>query len=250
MPLVLLVQNRQLGLAFPHTTLADIQPVDPREFLPLHGRRVAPAVVLEDHLDVLPTAEVHDEQRVVDVGTQQRGSSPAEVVRHDVRPHLAVLLGQFAGHVVQMPLDPARRVVDQRRLGPLQVSDGFGHRQDTLRRGCLAVLRALRVPDPDPRAGACRDHVLRLDIDDFLQVPGSTELSTFILLFSLLGCQVLPRDAELRFTVVLRFFQAFLFPYVKRSNPAALTPAKIERRDTDFTAPPVNPGFTQVLDLL
>jgi len=100
-------QHRQLGPALADATATDIQPVDLREFPPLHSWRIRPAVVLQEGLDFLPATEVHDEYRVVDISTQQRGPGPAEVVRRDVRPHL-VVFGQLAGHVVQIPLDPAR----------------------------------------------------------------------------------------------------------------------------------------------
>ncbi len=87
-------------------------------------------------------------------------------------------------------------------------------------------------------------------VDDFLQVLGSAELSSFSHLFSLLGCQVLPRDAGFPFAGVLQLLQAFSPPHVKRSNPAALTPAGIERWNADFTPLPIDPGFTQMLDFL
>jgi hypothetical protein len=40
--------------------------------------------VLQEGLDILPAAEVHDEQRVVDVGTQQRRPSPAVMQSADL----------------------------------------------------------------------------------------------------------------------------------------------------------------------
>ena len=80
-----IVKHHQFGFTIVNRPIINIQPVDLRQLPPLHGRRVAPAVVLQEGFDVLPAAEVHDEQCVVDVGTQRRGPGPAVMQSADLR---------------------------------------------------------------------------------------------------------------------------------------------------------------------